>query len=156
MRDGQLRLIHRQGAEREDVHVDGPRTPALPPDPTQAVLDGAGGLQQATRWANGAHLHHRVQVVRLGWPDRSRLVYARRRQDLQALRRSKQADRALQVRQPIAQVRTQPEEGSAAAVTIAGPSVHEMVASAVTSSAPIELAAPGLWTTTVALPMPEY
>src|SRR5918999_2293201 len=139
----EVRLVDLSSAEREDVEVDDPRPPSLPPHPPKGPLRLQAGPQQVPGRASRLHLDHGVQVVGLrGSPHGLGLVHAGGSEDAYPSI-VEEVHRSSEIVQPVAEVRADPHEGPVQGYR----SCSRAVASAETSSIRIRSAAAGLCTT---------
>ena len=98
-------------AVNDDVHVEGPRSPAHVPGPLRRRLERVGPPQQVSGRAGRLRQDDRVQVVRLfGAADRSGLVHRRDGGDVQARCRRQRVHGPLQLAQAVPQVAAQGDD----------------------------------------------
>src|SRR5439155_5296197 len=133
----------------EDIDVDHPGAPPLRAHPSHRSLDLEAGLEEVAWFQGRPNLDDRVEEIRLERADRLGLVHAGGPNDLHTIRFPEQSDGHLQVRQTIAEVGAQSQEGAAGVTCPAGLVHSEIVTSAETSPTPWDRAAPGLWTVAV-------
>ena len=110
MRHLQTRLAHHAVAEEQKVEIDLPRPPVLSPHPAEQLLDGPQPLQRGPRREQRADVRDRVEIVRLRGADRLALVGEGNPAQLEARLPRQPVDRGAEVRQPVAEVRPQPDE----------------------------------------------
>src|ERR1700674_2614153 len=108
--DVEVRVVVLVGADEEDVHVEGAGPPPLTADPVGVPFEALRDAEQVPGAQAGVEGDHRVEVVGLGGPaDRGCLVHRGHRDDGDAGGGLQAVDRALEVGDPVPEVRADPE-----------------------------------------------